>query len=203
MEKEKLKAEQTASCADLLSKICDERVQFHSYLPKQKRELCHWSKEDWKRIPKVGEKYATRLQASVALANYLLADPPQYKESITHPQQIEDFLLAELGLKKQEHLLVIALNIRNQILAYQHLFIGGFDEAMAQPREIFHFVLQHRAKKLMLAHNHPSGSLHPSSCDIELTERITVGSELLGLELLDHFIVAYPYVYSMRAKATL
>lgn len=130
----------------------------------------------------------------------LRKEKSQSKESITHPDQLRELLISELGYSKQEHLFLLCFNIKNQIIAQRHIFVGGFDESIAQPREIFYYAIQHQAKKIMIAHNHPSGMLTPSESDLYITKKIQTCGELLGIELLDHFIVSSTDVLSLRKE---
>ena len=69
------------------------------------------------------------------------------------------------------------------------IFIGGLNSAVAHPREIFREAVRFSAARVIIGHNHPSGNPEPSQADIDFTRRLMECGELMGIELLDHFIV--------------
>ena len=69
---------------------------------------------------------------------------------------------------------------------------------MACPREIFHYAVKNLARYVLVAHNHPSGSVYPSSNDINVTEALEDAAKLFEMEILDHVIVTKDNYYSFR-----
>ena len=100
------------------------------------------------------------------------------------------YLLHEFVFKKQEHFLLLTLNARNQLLAKKVITIGTIDTSLFHPREIFAEAISDRASKIIVAHNHPSGSLLPSQNDILMTRKIKECGELLGIKLVDSVIIS-------------
>lgn len=186
---------------ELLYLLSDEKI-LRSMLPIpiSWSQIYRWTKEDWLQLNGLTEKEIARLQCALEIGLRLRKEKSQSKESITHPDQLRELLISELGYSKQEHLFLLCFNIKNQIIAQRHIFVGGFDESIAQPREIFYYAIQHQAKKIMIAHNHPSGMLTPSESDLYITKKIQTCGELLGIELLDHFIVSSTDVLSLRKE---
>ena len=87
-----------------------------------------------------------------------------------------------------EELWAVALRPNKEIIAEKCLFRGTVDYCMAHPRDIFRFALLNNSSYLLLAHNHPSGDLNPSTKDIEFTEQIIAASQLIEISILDHII---------------
>jgi len=77
---------------------------------------------------------------------------------------------------------------------------GTLDESAAYPREVIRAAIKNNATAIIMAHNHPSASLHPSLNDIEATRRIAEGAEIIGLDVIDHIIVAGDTYYSFAAR---
>lgn len=79
---------------------------------------------------------------------------------------------------------------------------GGLATAMVDPRVVFRPAVILGASSMVVAHNHPSGDPTPSVEDHEITERLRVGGELLGVEILDHLVVGSGTggVYSMLVR---
>ena len=91
--------------------------------------------------------------------------------------------------RKQECLSVITLDGANRIIDNAVVFQGTLDYSLVHPREIFAKALEDRAASIILAHNHPSGSLEPSPEDEEVTTRLMEIGNLIGIKVVDHLII--------------
>jgi len=96
----------------------------------------------------------------------------------------------EIRDKKKEYLLAFFLNARHQLIAKEVISIGTLTASLAHPREIFAPAIGQAAAGVVLVHNHPSGDPSPSDEDVRLTRRISQAGQIMGIELLDHLIVA-------------
>jgi len=110
-------------------------------------------------------------------------------EKIQHPCDIVPFL-RHYSIRKQEHFICISLNGAHEISAIRVVSVGTLTHTLVHPREVFADPLMDRAASVILAHNHPSGSLDPSKEDMELTHRLYQVGNLLGINVLDHIILA-------------
>lgn len=90
--------------------------------------------------------------------------------------------------RKQEHFLCASINGANEILNIRVVSIGLIDRAPVHPREVFADALMDRAAAVIVAHNHPTGSLEPSAADVEMTGQLKAAGVVLGIALLDHII---------------
>jgi DNA repair protein RadC len=90
--------------------------------------------------------------------------------------------------RKQEHFLCATINGANEILNIRVVSIGLVDRTSVHPREVFADALSDRASGVIVAHNHPSGPLHPSPADVEITKQLKSAAAAVGIELLDHII---------------
>jgi len=97
--------------------------------------------------------------------------------------------LSDIRDKKQEYFVVMTLDGANRLIAKRIITIGTLNSSLVHPREVFADAITDRAASIIVAHNHPSGSLEISISDIEVTERIKNVGKLLGINLADHFIV--------------
>lgn len=95
-----------------------------------------------------------------------------------------------LGYLAEENLFIICLDTRNHVTAYSQVSKGGIASTNVDVKTVFKVALLSNAEKLIVTHNHPSGSLKASREDIELTRAIKKDCNLLGFELLDSIIVA-------------
>ena len=98
--------------------------------------------------------------------------------------------------RKQEHFLGATINGANEILSIRVISIGLVDRTPVHPREVFADAVADRASGIIVAHNHPAGSLDPSPADIEVTAQLKTAGEALGIALLDHIIFNRAGYYS-------
>ncbi len=96
----------------------------------------------------------------------------------------------EDSLALQEQFVVLYLNRANRVLAAYEVSRGGLTGTVADPRLILSTALKVAATSIVIAHNHPSGSLKPSHHDEELTKKINQGAGWLDIKLLDHLILS-------------
>ena len=93
---------------------------------------------------------------------------------------------------------LFCLSTRHQVLAYHELSRGTVNATMVHPRDVFKIALLANATAIILGHNHPSGDPTPSPDDLALTRRLKDAGALMGIELLDHVIVAPDRYISLK-----
>jgi DNA repair protein RadC len=103
---------------------------------------------------------------------------------------------SEDTLALQEQFVVMYLNRANRVLAAYDVSRGGLTGTVADPRLILSTALKLASVGILVAHNHPSGSLKPSQADLQLTEKIKEGGKLLDIQLVDHLILTSDEYYS-------
>ncbi len=113
-------------------------------------------------------------------------------ESLPKIDSVEDVLAQAVYMrdKSREHLMALYLNARNELLYKKPMFIGTLNASLIHPREIFQEALKQNACSVILAHNHPSGDNEPSEDDITVTNRLIEAGKLMGIDVLDHIIIA-------------
>ncbi len=111
-------------------------------------------------------------------------------EKLNMPEKVYKFLKTiKLDEEEQEHMMVLVLDAGSRIKAYYTVSIGLIDTTQAHSREIFRNSILFGASKIILAHNHPSGSTEPSSEDIKRTNALVQAGKIIGIEILDHIII--------------
>jgi len=105
-----------------------------------------------------------------------------------------------LSKMKREHLVGLYLDAQNQLLAREEISVGSLNTTHTHPREIFKPAIDHGAMGVILAHNHPSGSLEVSQEDQDFTMAIRKAADILGIGLYDHLIVSPRGLVSMRER---
>ena len=98
--------------------------------------------------------------------------------------------------RKQEHFICASVNGANEVIDVRVVSIGLVDKSPVHPREVFADPITDRASAVILAHNHPAGTLTPSAADIETTRRLKDAGELMGISVLDHIIFNHNGYYS-------
>jgi len=118
---------------------------------------------------------------------------------VTRPEDILP-LVAHLREKRQEHFICIALNGAGEVLGNRVITVGLLNHSLVHPREVFADAITDRAASVICVHNHPSGSLEPSSQDIAITTQLKEAGSILGIQLVDHIIVTRSGHVSMRER---
>lgn len=106
-------------------------------------------------------------------------------------------------IELREEFVLVCLNASLEVLGWVKLHTGGLDRACVDPRLLFAVALQTASAAIVVAHNHPSGSVAPSPEDDVTTRRLAEGAKLLGLRFLDHVIVTRDGYYSFSEAGKL
>ena len=142
--------------------------------------------EQLQSITGMGAAKITELLAALELSKRYLIDSDQ--PIIDSPEKAAE-QLADIRDKKQEYFVVMTLDGANRLIAKRTITIGTLTSSLVHPREVFADAITDRAAGIIMAHNHPSGTLEPSQADIDVTRRLKDAGSLLGITLLDHIII--------------
>ena len=126
----------------------------------------------------------------VRVKQVVMERPVAYAEGMTSTERAGRLGMNEIGDEAQEVVLILILNTKNQINAIHRVFTGSLNTSVAHPREIFRSAILNNGARIILYHNHPSSDLTPSEADLAFTHRMMEAGDVLGIELLDHFIVS-------------
>ncbi len=166
----------------------------------QIQQLKDASIEELTSINGIGQAKAVQLLAAVELGRRLSSKQTDAKFTIRSPKDAASFLMADMTSLKQEHFVVLFLNIKNQVLHRQTIFVGSLNASIVHPREIFREAVRRSAASIVCAHNHPSGNPAPSPEDIAVTKRLMEAGSIVGIELLDHIIIGDHQFISLNEK---
>jgi len=125
---------------------------------------------------------------------------PFPKPLISGPNDIRGLLQRQLAYQDREIFCIVILDSRNQVLGVNTVSIGSVSASIVHPREVFRPAILMGASSIILSHCHPSGNPSPSKDDIELTRRLHKAGEILGIEVLDHIIIADTQFLSLKEK---
>ena len=98
----------------------------------------------------------------------------------------------------REKFICMHLNVKNQIISFEIVSTGSLTSSIVHPREVYKGAILSNSASVIFMHNHPSGDPEPSIDDIEITKRLEKAGEILGINVLDHIIVAQKGFYSFR-----
>jgi DNA repair protein RadC len=115
----------------------------------------------------------------------------------TKPEDFAGYLAAERAAE-QEHFIVITLDGANQVIKKHTVTIGLVNQSQIAPRECFRQAILDNAVSIVIAHNHPSGSLEASANDLLATRRLSEAGAILKIPVLDHIIVSRDGMLSLR-----
>jgi DNA repair protein RadC len=118
----------------------------------------------------------------------------------TGPESIYQLMQGMTKEFDREHLYAIYLDVRGNVLGFELVAMGGLAGVEVSPREFFRGAILSGAHSVVMAHNHPSGDPEPSPEDIQLTHRFRKAGQLMGIELLDHVVVASGGYVSMADR---
>ncbi|WP_343591204.1 DNA repair protein RadC [Paracidovorax wautersii] len=162
--------------------------------------LLHASAEDLRRIKGLGPAKRAELVAVLELARRALAQQLREREVFGSPQAVKHYLQLHLAAKAHEVFAVLFLDSQNRLIALEELFRGTLTQTSVYPREVVLRALHHHAAAVVLAHNHPSGSVQPSRADEALTRTLKTTLALIDVRVLDHVIVAPGAALSMAEE---
>ena len=157
--------------------------------------------DDLKRIKGLGgAAKRTELVAVLELARRALAEQLKERAVFDSAQAVKDYLQLQLAPRPHEVFAVLFLDAQHRLLALEELFRGTLTQTSVYPREVALRALHHHASAVVLAHNHPSGSVQPSRADEALTQSLKAALALIDVRVLDHVIVAPGQALSMAEK---
>ena len=112
-------------------------------------------------------------------------------------------LISHFADRKQEHFICLSLNGANEVITSRVVSVGLVNKTQVHPREVFADPITDRASSIIVAHNHPAGTLMPSKEDIEITKQLKSAGETLGIRLLDHIIFNHKGYFSFQENGDL
>jgi len=153
--------------------------------------LARCSEVDLAAVKGMGLAKAAEVVAALELgrraARALAGERPQ----ILRPEDAAALLTPRLAHLQREESVVLLLDRRHRVLREVSVGVGGVAHAPMEPREVFSAAFREPGvAALLVAHNHPSGEPTPSADDLAITRRLARGADLIGLEFVDHIIIA-------------
>nr|WP_262898652.1 DNA repair protein RadC [Chitinophaga chungangae] len=152
-------------------------------------ELSRLEVAQLQRFHGIGPKKAVRILAALELSRRRQIDPLASGQLVRTAREASTWLRPLLADQPFESFYVLFLNQANRLLHHECISTGGITSTTVDPRVVFRIALHHKATRLFLAHNHPSGNLRPSRADISLTRKMKEAGIMLDIQVVDHIIV--------------
>ena len=162
--------------------------------------LLNASADDLKKIKGLGPAKRAELLAVLELARRALAQQLREREVFAAPGAVKQYFQLHLAAKPHEVFAVLFLDVQNRLLAMEEMFRGSLTQTSVYPREVVLRALHHQCAAVVLAHNHPSGSVQPSRADEALTQTLKAALALVDVRVLDHVIVGAGEALSMAER---
>jgi DNA repair protein RadC len=166
--------------------------------------LIHASATDLKACKGMGgTAKRAQLVAVLEIARRALTQQLSETTVMNSPQAVKQYLQLELAQLNHEVFAVLFLDAHNRLLSFQPMFRGSLSQTMVYPREVAKTALALGADGVVLAHNHPGGTVKPSQADLHLTRTLREALALVDVAVRDHIIVAQGQYLSMAEEGLL
>ena len=165
--------------------------------------LTRLGKGQLRKVPGVGPAKAAQILAAVELGRRTLSRSPAERALLRSPRDVAEYLLPPYGAGAVERFGIVMLDTKHRVIRATVLSVGTLDASLVHPREVFRAATAGGAAAVVLFHNHPSGDPTPSVDDVALTERMVHAGAIMGIEVLDHVVLADVRYFSFKESGRL
>ena len=162
------------------------------------RALARARDGDLRQVAGIGAARAAQILAAIELGRRSFTRTDEGRPQLRTPKSVAEYLLPQFGGRPVEQFGVLSLDTKHRVLRASVLSVGSLDTSVVHPREVFREATAAGAAAVVLFHNHPSGDPEPSEEDVKLTERLVAAGVLMGIDVLDHVILADVKYFSFR-----
>ncbi len=161
------------------------------------------SEKDLMQVRGIGPAKAVTIAAAMELGRRRRAYESIVADRLTKPREIYEYFNPEFENLNHEEFWIILLRRNLSVIKKERISVGGLHGTVVDITKIMKQAIEGEASSIILAHNHPSGNLNPSSQDIDLTKRIVEASKIFGISVLDHLIMTDNGFYSFSDEGQL
>ncbi len=165
--------------------------------------LARASLADLQSVEGVGLVKAIEIQAALELGRRMMLAERDPKPVIRSPEDAAQVFMAFMGNDDQEEVHVLLLDTRHRVIDRRMIYRGTLNAANMRLAEIFREAVRANCAAIIVGHNHPSGDPSPSAEDIAATRALVQAGQLLGIEVVDHLIIAQPRFVSLKERGVL
>ncbi len=161
------------------------------------------SEHDLMQVKGIGPAKAVTISAAMELGRRRRSFESPMKSRLTRPKEIFEYFNPEFENLNHEEFWIILLRRNLSIIKKERISIGGLHGTVVDVTKIMKQAVENEASSLVLAHNHPSGNLSPSSQDLDITKKIVDACKIFGISVLDHLIITDQGFYSFADEGQL
>ena len=151
----------------------------------------------------LGSKRTERVQAAIEIGGRVVSANRAIEEVISSSDDVVRTMRPRLKELKHEECWAIYLTNSNRIIECSRISQGGVQATVVDQRLIVKRALELLSTRIIIVHNHPSGSATPSGADFEITKKIKAATSLFDIQLLDHIIISASESYSFKSNGNL
>lgn len=152
---------------------------------------------DLRDVSGIGRARAAQILAAVELGRRTLVRGGAERPRLTSPRQLATYLLPQYGAGAVEQFGIVMLDTKHRVIRIKIVSVGSLDTTVVHPREVFREAASSSAAAIVLFHNHPSGDPTPSPDDLVLTTRMVSAGDIMGIDVIDHLILADQRYFSL------
>jgi len=145
----------------------------------------------------IGQARAAQVLAAVELGRRTLVRGGDERPRLNSPRHLAAYLLPLYGAHAVEQFGIVMLDTKHRVIRTKIVSVGSLDTTVVHPREVFREAASASAAAIVLFHNHPSGDPTPSTDDLVLTTRMVNAGDIMGIDVVDHVILADQRYYSL------
>jgi DNA repair protein RadC len=165
--------------------------------------LTRVSRDRLRTVTGVGAARGAQVLAAVELGRRTVLRRPPERPQFASPREAAAFLIPQFAARGIEHFGLMLLDARHRLIKTALVSVGTLDCTVVHPREVFREATVSGAAALVLFHNHPSGDPTPSPEDVKLTWRMVQAGDVMGIEVVDHLVLADSRYFSFRESRRL
>lgn len=156
---------------------------------RQLNSLHHITIQELMEMEGIGEVKAVKIKCIAELSTRMAKQHAAQTLDFKTPSSIADYYMEQMRHEEVEKVLLLLLDTKLHLMEEYLLSKGTVNASLLSTREVFRHALRAGACKIVLLHNHPSGSCNPSMEDLSVTKKIMEAGNLMEIPLLDHLIV--------------
>ncbi len=165
--------------------------------------LTRASRDRLRAVAGIGAARGAQVLAAVELGRRTVLRRAPERLRVASPREAAAFLIPQYSARSLEHFGLMLLDARHRLIKTTLVSVGTLDSTLVHPREVFREASVAGAAAIVLFHNHPSGDPMPSTEDVKLTWRMVRAGELMGIDVVDHLVLADSRYFSFRESQRL
>ena len=151
---------------------------------------------EFKKILGLKDAKIAQIKAAIELGRRMISEEKALTGSVKSSSDVSDFLMPLMRDLKKEYFKLLLLDKQNAVTNVIDIDQGTVDKANPYIRDILQFAIQYHAPAMIVAHNHPSGSVEPSEQDKILTRNLVIASSAMEVRVFDHIIIGDDQYFS-------